>query len=273
VSEDQPAPELDESLPADVRRYEHQATWRDFATPLSLLPVPANGRVLDVGSGSGAVSRLIVERMEPRLVVGLDRDPAFTSAARCLAATRNVPRLVFAVGDARFLPFADGSFDLVWTSFVLEYLGADPLVPIRELARVTRPGGTVAAFDVDGFMLHHEPIESDLHQRIDAWHASVHSRGFDPEIGRKLPAIFRAAGLADVRWQTFPDPELYPIGRPPDAILVGWEQRLAGMRGLALALGSEAEAERFRQDFLALLRRPDRRTIGANWLVWGRPSP
>jgi SAM-dependent methyltransferase len=262
----------DDPLPADVRRYEQQATWRDFATPLELLPVPSGGRVLDAGCGSGAVSRLISQRKQPSLVVGLDRHPDFASAARDLAEERGMQHLFFTAGDLRHLPFVDGAFDLVWTSFVLEYLAADPVAPLRELARVTRAGGIVAAFDVDGFMLYHEPIDPDLRHRIEIWHAWARARGFDPEIGRHLPAHFRVAGLTDVRSRTFADPELYPVGRPTAAILEGWAQRLDGMRGIADALGSEAEADRFRQDFLALLRRPDRRTNGANWLVWGIPS-
>jgi hypothetical protein len=153
---------------------------------------------------------------------------------------------------------------------VLEYLASDPVAPLCEFARVVRPGGILAAFDVDGFLLHHVPIDPDLAQRIETWHAFARGRGFDPEIGRHLPEHFHRAGLSDVRWRTFPDPELYPVGRPSESILESWELRLMGMRGLAGALGSEPEAERFRHDFMTLLRRPDRRTSGANWLVWGR---
>jgi ubiquinone/menaquinone biosynthesis C-methylase UbiE len=264
---------LDERLPADVRRYEQQATWRDFATPLDRLLVSPGGCILDAGCGSGAVSRLIAQRKQPWLVVGVDRNLDFVRAAGDLAEQHGITRVAFAAGDLRQLPFANGTFDLVWTSFVLEYLAADPVAPLRELARVTRAGGIVAAFDVDGFMLYHEPIDRDLQRRIETWHARARARGFDPEIGRHLPAHFRAAGLVEVQSKTFPDPELYPVGCPSKAILDGWAQRLAGMRGLADALGSEAEADRFRQDFLTLLRQPDRRTIGTNWLVWGRPSP
>jgi SAM-dependent methyltransferase len=216
------------------------------------------------------VSRLIARRKQPSLVVGLDRNLDFVSAARDLADAHGIPRVAFVAGDLRHLPFDDGWFDLVWTSFVLQYLAADPVAPLRELARVTRAGGIVAAFDVDGFLLHHEPIEPDLQLRIETWHARARARGFDPEIGRHLSAHFRGAGLVDVQSETFADPEIYPVGRPAAEILEGWAQRLAGMRGLADALGSEAEADRFRQDFLALLGRPDRQTFGANWLVWGR---
>jgi ubiquinone/menaquinone biosynthesis C-methylase UbiE len=260
----------DEALPLDVRRYELQATWRDFATPLGVLSIEPGWRILDVGCGSGAVSRLIAGRHNPGAVVGLDLSPDFARAARRLSDAREVRRVHFVAGDARRLPFVDGAFDLVWSSFVLEYLASDPVAPLRELARVVRPGGIVAAFDVDGFLIRDDPIDPDLARRIDAWHAFARARGFDPEIGQHLPEHFRAAGLSDVQWRTFPDPELYPVGRPPEPILESWELRLAGMRGLADALGSEAEAERFRHDFLALLRRPDRRTSGANWLVWGR---
>jgi SAM-dependent methyltransferase len=258
------------ALPVDIRRYELQATWRDFATPLALLGIQPEWRILDVGCGSGAVSRLIAEWHGPSMVVGLDRNPAFVQAAQQLSNEHGIQTLNFAAGDARHLPFVDGAFDLVWTSFVLQYLASDPVAPLRELARVARSGGVVAAFDVDGFLIYHEPIDPDLARRIETWHAFARARGFDPEIGRHLPEHFRAAGLSDVRWQTFPDPELYPTGRPPGPILESWELRLAGMRGLTDALGSESEAERFRRDFLALLRRPDRRTSGANWLVWGR---
>jgi len=141
---------------------------------------------------------------------------------------------------------------------------------LKELARVALPGGSVAVFDVGGFLLHHEPIDPDLAARVAHWHQVVLKRGFDPEIGPKLSAYFTAAGLGAVRALTYPDPELYPTGFPGEAILDAWQQRLAGMRGLPSVFGSEAEAERFRADYLALLRQSNRRTLGANWLVWGR---
>lgn len=78
--------------------------------------------MLDVGCGSGVVSRLLVERFGAGQVVGLDLNPEHAAAARSLAAEHNVFRVSFLAGDARRLPFPDHTFDLVWTAFVVEYL-------------------------------------------------------------------------------------------------------------------------------------------------------
>lgn len=260
------------TYPSEILRYERIAAWRSFEAALAALPIPAETRVLDLGCGSGVVSRLLVERFAAGPVVGVDLNPAYVVAARSLAAERQVPRVNFVAGDARQLPFPDDTFDLLWTAFVVEYLAADIPTVLAELTRVVRPGGVVAVFDVGGFLLHHDPIDPDLAARIARWQQFVQARGFDPEIGPKLPSYFAAAGFRDVQAQTFPDPELYPIGNPGDAILSAWQQRLAGMQGLRAVFGSDAEADRFRADYLALLRQPERRTSGTNWLVWGKTS-
>lgn len=258
--------------PSEIQRYEQIAAWRSFEAAVSQLEIRPGTRVLDLGCGSGVVSRLLVERFAAGQVVGLDLNPAYAAAARSLAAERRIPRLTFLAGDARQLPFPDDTFDVLWAAFVVEYLAADIPSVLAELARVVRPGGIVAVFDVGGFLLHHEPIDPDLAARLARWGQFVQERGFDPEIGPKLPAYFAVAGFRDVQAQTFPDPELYPIGNPGAEILDAWQQRLTGMQGLRAVFGSDAEANRFRADYLALLRQPNRRTSGANWLVWGKTS-
>lgn len=255
---------------AEISRFERTAKWRGFAAPLARLEIQPGARVLDLGCGSGVVSRMLVERFAAGQVVGLDLNPEYARAARELASDHNVSRVSFLAGNARQLPFADQTFDLVWAAFVVEYLAANVDDVLREFARIVRPGGSVAIFDVGGFLLHHEPIEPDLAARISRWHQVVLGRGFDPEIGWKLPTCFTSAGLHAVQAQSYPDPELYPEGYPGEEILDAWKQRLARMGGLTGVFGSEAEAERFRVDYLALLRQPNRRTLGANWLVWGQ---
>src|SRR6185437_5224520 len=136
--------------------------WRSFEAALAQLEITPGARVLDLGCGSGVVSRLLVERFAAGQVVGLDLNPTYAAAARSLAAEHQSPRVSFLAGDARRLPFPDHTFDLLWTAFVVEYLAADLAAVLAEFARVVRPGGIVAVFDVGGFLLHHEPIDPDL---------------------------------------------------------------------------------------------------------------
>ena len=100
---------------------------------------PRAQRVLDVGCGTG----VLLERL-PGPSVGLDRSPAMLARAR-----RRLPHAPLVVGDAAALPFPDASFDAAVTNSALHYLD-DPAAAVRELVRVTKPGGAVVWTDWDG---------------------------------------------------------------------------------------------------------------------------
>jgi SAM-dependent methyltransferase len=112
---------------------------------LGWLDPPGGGRWLDAGCGTGMLSRTVLERAAPELVAGVDPSAGFLSHAREEVAD---PRAVFAVGDARRLPLASGALDGAVTGLVLNFVpGAEgPATAVAELARVVRPGGTVAAY-------------------------------------------------------------------------------------------------------------------------------
>ena len=130
---------------ADGARYESyigrwsRAVARSF---VGWLAVPAAATWLDVGSGTGALAATIVELASPSAVVALDPSRAYVEHARTRlsAATARV-----AVGDARSLPFADGSFDACVSGLVLNFV-PHPSSAVEEMTRVTRPGGTIAAY-------------------------------------------------------------------------------------------------------------------------------
>ena len=109
---------------------------------LAALSGRVRGRVLDVGCGTG----VLLERL-PDFAVGLDRSAAMLTRAR-----RRLPHAPLVVGDAAALPFPDASFDAAVTTSALHYLD-DPAAAVRELARVTKPGGTVVWTDWDGASL------------------------------------------------------------------------------------------------------------------------
>jgi ubiquinone/menaquinone biosynthesis C-methylase UbiE len=104
------------------------------------LPLTGDERVLDVGSGTGAFAFAVAPRV--RAVVAVDSDPALAERAR-RAAPANVEVVV---GDGERLPFGAFEFDISGTLRTLHHTQRPELL-VAELARVTRPGGTILVVD------------------------------------------------------------------------------------------------------------------------------
>src|SRR6516225_1928657 len=162
---------------------------------LDVCPVAAGDHVLDVGCGLGHEGRRLAERVGPRgRVVGIDANPAMITEARRRGAGLTLP-LAFEVGDARQVRFADNSFDLCRTERVLRYLDR-PQAALGEMVRLTRPGGSVLAFDFDSDQTVVDAPDPALVRRIaEVLDAAVPH----PWIGRQLFGLFQRAGLRDVR--------------------------------------------------------------------------
>jgi SAM-dependent methyltransferase len=99
----------------------------------------AGARCLDVGCGPGALIAELVGRVGAAGVVGVDPSEPFVAAAR-----DRFPDVDVRVAPAEDLPFEDGSFDAAFASLVVHFM-ADPVAGLREMGRVVRPGGLVAA--------------------------------------------------------------------------------------------------------------------------------
>jgi ubiquinone/menaquinone biosynthesis C-methylase UbiE len=95
-------------------------------------------RALDVGCGPGALVAKLAEIVGAECVAGIDPSEPFVQAARA-----RVPGARILVGSAESIAFADGEFDATLSQLVVNFL-ADPDQGLREMSRVTRPGGTVA---------------------------------------------------------------------------------------------------------------------------------
>lgn len=103
---------------------------------LSLVP---GWRAADVGCGPGALTARLVDRLGVGSVCALDPSEPFVAAAR-----ERFPDLDVRQGRAEALPWPDDSFDVVVASLVVHFM-RDPVAGLREMGRVARPGGTVAA--------------------------------------------------------------------------------------------------------------------------------
>lgn len=96
-------------------------------------------RALDVGCGPGALTHELVARLGSEHVVAVDPSEPFVTAARA-----RHPGVDVRQAAAEELPFADGEFDVTLAQLVVHFM-ADPVAGLREMARVTRPGGLVVA--------------------------------------------------------------------------------------------------------------------------------
>jgi SAM-dependent methyltransferase len=101
-------------------------------------PIPGQ-RLLDVGCGPGALTRLLVDRVGASTVAAVDPSEAFVEAARARLPGVDVRR-----SAAEELPYADGTFDAALAQLVVHFM-ADPVAGLREMARVTKRRGVVAA--------------------------------------------------------------------------------------------------------------------------------
>jgi demethylmenaquinone methyltransferase / 2-methoxy-6-polyprenyl-1,4-benzoquinol methylase len=113
--------------------------WRRFL--VSRIQAGPGDEVLDVATGTGAVARELL-RQKGCAVVGVDQSPEMLAVAR-----EHLPVTVKLVeASAERLPFEEASFDALTVTYLLRYVD-DPGATLRELARVVRPGGTIASLE------------------------------------------------------------------------------------------------------------------------------
>jgi SAM-dependent methyltransferase len=117
--------------------------WSRRVAPLFLawLDAPPNLRWLDLGCGTGALCAAIADHCSPSSVVGVEPSEGFLATAREQLADRAELRQ----GDATAIPLGDASVDVVVSGLVLNFV-PDPRAALREMARVTAAGGTIAAY-------------------------------------------------------------------------------------------------------------------------------
>jgi len=160
--------------------------FADFAA------VAAGQRVLDVGCGPGALTAELVERLGPDAVSAVDPSESFVAAARERHPGARVRRAA-----AEELPFDDQEFDAALAQLVVHFM-ADPVAGLREMARVTRVGGAVAACVWDhggggGPLAMFWQAAREIDPTVEDESRRAGAREGD------LGELFREAGLHDIR--------------------------------------------------------------------------
>src|SRR5690606_25151646 len=155
----------------------------------------AGMHLLDVGAGPGTITMDFAARVARVTATEIDADALRLS--QTLAAERGLSNIDFAVEDVHALSFPDDTFDIVHAHQVLQHVG-DPVQALREMRRVAKPGGIVAARDADyaGFIWF--PLLPALDEWLRLYREAARANGGEPDAGRRLQGWARAAGFTDI---------------------------------------------------------------------------
>ena len=177
---------------------------RDF---VDWLKVPTGQRWLDIGCGTGALSQTILERAAPQELMGVDPSDGFVAHARRVIGDT---RAEFKVGDAQSLPVDNQAFDVAVAGLVINFV-PDMAKAAAEMVRVTRSGGTAAAYVWD--------YAGKMQMMRQFWDAAValNPAALDKDEGRRFPvcrpepltALFQHAGLTNVEVRAIDAPTVF----------------------------------------------------------------
>ncbi|MEV5432110.1 class I SAM-dependent methyltransferase [Streptomyces sp. NPDC052701] len=174
-------------------------TWRTAANSAAYLlgSLRPGMRILDIGCGPGTITADLAELVPDGHVTGVDRAPGVLEQARATAEARGLANVDFAVADVHALDFPDGAFHVVHAHQVLQHVG-DPVRALREMRRVTGPGGLVAVRDADYAAMTWYPASPGMDEWLDLYRRVARANGGEPDAGRRLKSWALRAGFADV---------------------------------------------------------------------------
>jgi ubiquinone/menaquinone biosynthesis C-methylase UbiE len=240
--------------PDRFARYDAMFKLDDARADKLLAPLAlAKGQTaLDLGCGPGYVAAQMARLVGPSgRVHALDVNADFVARARAVAAEAGVEKRVevqHLIGE-RF-PLPDSTCDRALAKNVLEYV-PDALATLRELHRVLKPGGLLTAMDSDWAFVLIEPLAPDEVRELFAAAAPAFK---EPFIGRKLRALFRAAGLRDVRVDVVASPDDKGHLRPVVENMLGYARKFGTMSEARCAeLRARVDAAIASGDYLAVL--------------------
>jgi ubiquinone/menaquinone biosynthesis C-methylase UbiE len=170
------------------------ALWPSTLNLLNNAGIKTGMSCLDVGRGGGNVTLAMARLVGlSGMATGVDMDGAKMQLAQQDAEQQSIAHANFRVLDADDLDYGEG-FDLVYARLLLTHLN-DPLDTLQRMVKAAKPGGVIVIEDMDHSAIFCHPACTALEQYIALYDQLALMKGTDPEIGLKLPALFRQAGL------------------------------------------------------------------------------
>ncbi|KAJ7716692.1 S-adenosyl-L-methionine-dependent methyltransferase [Mycena metata] len=213
--------------------------------------------ILDVGCGPGTITASLARLVPLGHVTGIERSAAdVLQNARAHAAAQGVTNITYALDDVLALGFPDASFDVVHAHQVLQHL-PDPILALKEMLRVAKPGGIVAARNTDFAAMTWFP-ESE---GISLWHKThqqvVRSNGGEPDAGRRMLSWALAAGVPKAQITATASAWCYSTPAEIAWWASTWEERV---------LSSEFATSALERGFAT---QADLDTMSRGWKTWG----
>ncbi len=159
--------------------------------------------VLDLGSGPGITTMLLSRHFPDSRIIGVEPEGELRSSALSLARKHNLDRCIFLEGTAQVIPLPDQVIDFSYARLLFQHI-PDPMDSLKEMKRVTRPGGIVCVLDVDDGTIFIHPSVLEW-QAVEARVASAQARfGGDRHVGRKLLSYLLETGFSHVQVDIVP---------------------------------------------------------------------
>jgi ubiquinone/menaquinone biosynthesis C-methylase UbiE len=221
-----------------------------------LIPhIKPTDHILDVGCGPGTITADLAVLAPQGKVIGCDAVESVLQKASEHAASRDLTNVTFQKVDANVLPFDDDTFDIVHCHQVLQHV-KNPVDILKEMRRVTKPGGIVAAREADYKTFAWYPEPPEIARWMELYQQVARANGGEPDAGRYCHVWAKEAGFG------------------PDKIEASWDVwRYSGTR--AQQFGNSWSGRILQQGFLATAEREKFATkdeierISEAWRKWG----
>ncbi|MBN2224871.1 MAG: methyltransferase domain-containing protein [Deltaproteobacteria bacterium] len=225
----------------------------------------SESRVCDFGCGLGNLIAAVTGRFPGAVISGIEISEQQLKSAQ--ETNRRHPNVTLIRGDALKSGLPADAFDLTYCRYLLEHV-ADPVAAVKEMLRVTRPGGTVACQENDLHNVIYYPDIDGLDLLMGQFCRLQMELSGDPFVGRKLFDIFRRAGASDIALSF--EPEIYTQDEPDGyrAWLSNAHDILFGARDLLIERKTIGESEI--DVVLAEMRRRIEHPNGVALFYWNR---
>lgn len=229
-------------------------SWRTAANSAAyLLPHLRQGlSVVDIGAGPGTITADLAARVTPGRVTAVETSESALDLAHATSGSRGLTNVDFRVGDVHRLELPADNYDVVHAHQVLQHV-TDPVQALREMRRVARPGGVVAARDADYRAFAWYPALPELDEWMALYQRLARANGGEPDAGRRLLAWASAAGFREIEATA----TTWCFANPEDR---AWWGGMWADRVLQSDLARQARAGGVPEE--------DLRRISAGWRAW-----